>query len=271
MSDMGVELNLGLESPEISPGPNPTADDLANPYLNSIPEVDRPVVGKYLKGWQGNVTRRFQAIHDEYAPYKELGDPEELRMARQIYDLANEEPSTLVRGLVEAIPELRDEILAMLGGSSSPPVGASGTSVGYNNPWADQGIPDEFAKQFQYQQQIIEAVAMKMMEGDTQNQAAQEDAELEDVLQQLHQQYGDFDEEAVLVKMYQGLDPEQAIHAWNDQVQELINNRVSRRVPPPVLGGNGSVPAGGVEPSKLSDNDRRKYVADMLEAARDQS
>lgn len=268
MSDMGedpgININFGPGGEENAPSP----DDLANPYLASIPEVDRNVVAKYIKGWQGNVTRRFQDIHNEYAPYKQLGDPEELSKAASLYNLMNESPHEIFRVLVENandIPEVA-QMLQQYAGQQQQQYRPQGE---FENPWAEDGIPDEFATMFIQQQQVLAALADKVLGYDSNRQEEQEAAQLDEVLNDLHSQYGDFDEEHVLLRMYQGMDPDSAVKDWESSIQQAINSRQSAKPPPFVLGGNGSVPHGGVDPTKLSDKDRRSYIAQQLQAVID--
>jgi hypothetical protein len=259
--ESGFQVDLGQSQfPE---------DDLANPYLNSIPEVDRNVVGKYLKGWQGNVTRRFQAIHDQYRPWQELGfSPEQAREHQALYDHFNSDPVGTVAWMVENIPEVAELFSQNFAGqgqqSGTSPVGSQS-----DNPWAEY-LPDDFVSQFQMQNQVLQALAERVLNSDTQYQQDQEDAQLDGLLEQMHQSFGDFDEEAVLLKMYQGMEPEEAIQSWNDSIQQQINSRTSQRPPPLVMGGNGSVPQGGPDPSKLNTEDRKNFITQALLAARDQ-
>jgi hypothetical protein len=104
---------------------------------------------------------------------------------------------------------------------------------------------------------------------DSSREEEQEAAQLDSVLDDLRSRHGDFDEEAVLLKMYQGMDPEAAVQSWEQSIQQAINRRSSAKPPPMVLGGNGSVPHGGVDPSKLGDKDRRSYIAQQLQAVID--
>lgn len=263
-SDPGIQINF---SPDGTQDASP--DDLANPYLSAIPEVDRNVVAKYIKGWQGNVTRRFQDIHNEYAPYKDLGDVADLQRARALYDLMNDRPEEVFRVLAEnagEIPEIQG-ILQQMGGQQGYQYQQQ--DGGFQNPWSEHGVPDDFAKMFVDQQQVVAALAERVMGFDSNQQEAQEAAQLDEVLNDLYDRHGDFDEQAVLLRMYHGMDPDAAVADWDESIQQAINNRQSAKPPPFVLGGNGSVPHGGVDPKSLSDTDRRKYIAEQLQAVID--
>lgn len=260
--DPGININFG---PDGSQQADP--DDLANPYLASIPEVDRNVVAKYIKGWQGNVTQRFQALHDQYRPYEQLGDIEDMQRATALYNLMQDSPQEVFRVLADnahEIPEVA-ELLQQYGGQGQQ----QQQGEQYENPWADHGIPDDFANMFIQQQQVLAALADKVMGYDSNQQEEQEARQLDEVIDGLHSQYGDFDEDHVLLRMYQGMDPDAAVQDWSESIQQAINSRQSAKPPPMVLGGNGSVPHGGVDPKSLSDTDRRRYIAEQLQAVID--
>lgn len=263
-NDPGMQINFGPGGEQSEPNP----DDLANPYLASIPEVDRNVVAKYIKGWQGQVTQRFQALHDQYRPFKDMGDPEELSRARALYDLMNERPEDVFQVLVQNAGEIPgiQQALQQYGQQQYQQPQQQG---GFQNPWAEDGIPDEFANMFIQQQQVLAALADKVMGYDSNRQEEQEAAQLDSVLNDLHSRHGNFDEDHVLLRMYQGMDPEAAVQDWTESIQQAINSRQSAKPPPMVLGGNGSVPHGGVDPSKMGDADRRSYIAQQLQAVID--
>lgn len=263
-ADDGMQINFGPDGEE---APNP--DDLANPYLATIPEVDRNVVAKYIRGWQGNVTRRFQDIHRQYEPYKNLGNPDELSKATALYNLMDTNPASVFQILAESaddIPEIAEYLQQYTGQQQG---GYQQQGGEFENPWAEQGIPDDFATMFLQQQEVLQALAEKVMGYDSSRQEDEEAAQLDGVLDDLHSRYGEFDEDAVLLRMYQGMDPDSAVKDWDQSIQQAINSRQSTKPPPMVLGGNGSVPHGGVDPTKLSDADRRKYIAQQLQAVID--
>jgi hypothetical protein len=244
--------------------PNATPQDLSSPFLKNVAEANRPIIAKYLKDIQGGVTKRFQSIHDQYAPFKGL-DPEETQLAMQFFSLANEDPEKVIEALLQAVPDLQPKYR---GGSPVPPVG---NEDGFNNPWADDGVPDAFAKEHLQLREIVGALAEQFMGSQTASQEAAEDAELDSVLNDLHENFGDFNEELVLLKIANGMEPASAVQAWQGEMQQFIDNRRSPRIPPPVSGGNGSIASGGVDPSKLGDAERKAYIAKTLEALQQNS
>jgi hypothetical protein len=99
-------------------------------------------------------------------------------------------------------------------------------------------------------------------------QAAESDKALENELGALKQKHGDFDEEQVLMRMlHKGMNAEEA---YADHAQYVDNIR-SRRPAPTLLGGAGSIPNRSIDPVKLNSKDTRSLVAQMMEAANNQS
>jgi hypothetical protein len=43
-------------------------------YLEPLPESVRPLVEPAFKEWDAQVTKRFQSLHSEYEPYKQIID-----------------------------------------------------------------------------------------------------------------------------------------------------------------------------------------------------
>lgn len=230
------------------PGQETNPDSLANPFLAKIPEGDREVVAKYIKDWDSGVTKRFQQIHQEYAPYKNLGaDPEALQSAWALKQLIDDDPARVY--------ELLGQVLQ--GGEQQQVQQMQGL----------EDLPPAFVEKFTRMEQILESLAGQFMQSREQQQASQEDQQLDEYLQGLQSQFGDFDEQWVLSRMAAGVDGEQAVQEYNAWLQEQINSRLSPKRPVPVLGGGGAVPTNGVDPRKLSRQQTQDLVAKMLEDA----
>lgn len=267
----GQETETGTEQPPVENGfiappeqstgtaqPTENPDSLANPFLNNIPELDRQVVAKYIKDWDAGVTRKFQEIHSQYEPYKQLGaSPEDLQAAFNIYQQLNQDPKAFYQALADALGDELEE----QGQQETPPQQV--------NP-AFQGLPPEFQAEYQQTRKAVEALAQYILDQqDSQKQQA-EDAELDNYIKTLRDKHGDFDEEYVLTKMYTaGMDGEQAIAAWKQSVQDYINKaggvqNSGQPVFKPLHGG-GSVP--NEESKKITDlsrNETKNLVAELM-------
>ena len=88
---------------------------------------------------------------------------------------------------------------------------------------------------------------------------------LDNVMEELHTNSGPFNDEYVLLKISQGLSPEEAVQAWNDAVGDIDSRRSQQA--PRLLSGQGGTPLDQVDKSKLSDPAfRKEYGAELLKA-----
>jgi hypothetical protein len=265
MSDFGSGETIQGGQEAFNSGPvedygSPPEETLGNAFLKNIPEVDRKVLEPYIKQWDAGVTKRFQSIHDEYRPYKQLGvDVEELQTALAISQLIDRDPQLVY-----------DQLAAHLGHAGAQQVMAQQTQTP-QEPAVDPryaGLPQEFLTEYEQQKQLLIQVATLLAEDRKTKQAEQENQDFTEYLGKLHQKHGEFDEEYVAMKMSQGLTGEQAIKAYSDFVQAQVNRVTGGiRRPPTLLGGQGSVPSGTVDPSKLSGRDSKEIMAQMLQHA----
>lgn len=100
-------------------------------------------------------------------------------------------------------------------------------------------------------------------------QERQEQAQLDDLVKALHNEYGDFDEDWVLLQIGRNIPPAEAVKAWNSLIESKVSS-FAKPKPPAVMAGNGSVPGSQVDLSKLTGAERIKFVADTLAAANQQ-
>jgi len=270
MSDISANGGLPTEQGALNLGPveslpSVPEETLGNAFLKHIPEVDRKVLEPYIKDWDAGVTRRFQAIHDEYRPYKSLGvDPDTLRSAYDLYQLIDNDPQLVYDRLAEALGHAgAQQVMQQQAAQQTAPPQSDPTV----DPRFD-GLPEQFVAEYQQQRELLIAVATMLAEDKKTKQTEQENQEFTNYLASLHKKHGDFDEEYVAMKMSQGMDGEKAVKAYSDFVQATVNRVTGGNPKPPtLLGGAGSVPNGAVDPSKLASKDSKAILADMLQKA----
>jgi hypothetical protein len=242
---------------------------VATDFLKGIPDQDRSIVEKYVKNWDAEVTRKFQGIHEQYKPYKDLGaDPDSLSQSWRIYQALNQDPVATLKLLQEAVEEMYpyDE-----DGDYEQPVGQQN-----DQPWRQtqqpalpeyEGLPQEFVQTFQSMQQQIEQMSQALNNTQQSITEKEQNQMLDNLLSQLHTEHGEFDEDYILLQLSKGKSPQEAIEAWSNFVDGVANSR--RKAPaPPIFGGQGGVPNGQVDPSKIKDPSmRRQLIAQILEAS----
>lgn len=236
-------------------GGNPQGS-FSNPFLETVAEEDRAVVGKYLDDWDKNISRRFTEKDQEIRPYKELGTPEEVRYYKQLYDMLDSDPKAVYDQIGEALgltgKQVEKAIEQGSGGTSNIP----DELAGYLNPI--QSKLDQF-------ETLIKTLAQNNMDTRSSIEQEREDAQLDSFLSDLHEEHGEFDEQYVLLMMHQGMDGEQAVEAFQELVGNYSGgNNQQRFAPlPPALSGGG-VPSTQESLGKMDSKTVQGLVANIM-------
>lgn len=256
----------GTEAPPV--GENDSQP--ANPFLEAVDPNDRAVVEKYIKQWDANVTRRQMELQRQYEPYRNLGDVETLTKAQQLYDYFQRNPQEVYQKLHSAFGQQQQVPQPQLQPNVNSGQGFSGNEfpedlAPYLTPLQQQFVQQRQEMQ-QFQQtttQVLEALAGYVTNQQQTSQQAQEDAALDQQLNLLKAEFGDFDEEFVLAKMYAGVDPVEAVRAYKSKFQASINQQRTG----PTLNGGGGTPPSGKSVQDLNQKETRALVADVLAKA----
>lgn len=234
-------------------GDNPAWADL----LNILPTQLHGVVKPQLQKWDQGVQQKFQQVHSEYEPWKGLIDaglsPDDVQYAVSIMNVINEDPQKLYDTL--------GEYLGISNGANSEQGGAD-DSEGSDDEYTDPRI-QELEQGYQNLAQIALAQHQEREE-------AEADAELDNYLGQLKEQYGEYDEQYVLALMASGADGEQAVQQFQ-QLVEQAKVQQNRPPAPTIMGPGGGLPSQQINPSELNGKGRRELVANMLKGAAEQN
>lgn len=246
-------------TPETSGQGSEPEYSLASEFLSRVPENDRAVVERYVKQWDAGVTRRFQDLHSQYAPYQELGEVEDLQKAIGLIEMLNEAPERFYYALQEQLG-IADGTQAGVPTEQQQPVGGGEQ----NQP----GLPPEFVSRIDKQEEMLKSIAEYVLNLHNTQQESVEDQELEQYMQLLHDEYGDFDDDYVLTKMFHGADGDSAVKAYMNLVQQQVNaaNAPASGLPPTLSSGSGggAVPTEQIDLGKIPRNDVKSLVADIL-------
>lgn len=231
------------------------SDSIASPFLAAIPEQDRNIVAKYIKDWDAGVTKKFQGIHEQYKPYKELGDYERVKMAMDVVAVMEEDPQLFYENLAQALGLNEEEMSDIFDPAQNE------QPQNQNTDPRDAEISDLRAMvesmQTNFQQSQQSAVEKQQMD------------ELDNYIKNMHNEHGDFDEDWVLLQISKGTDPVEAVKSWNSMINDKVGS-FAKRPSPNILSGQGSSPGNQVDPSKFDAKQRKDYIAEMLSAASQQ-
>ena len=249
-------------SQETQGNPETNQDNqFSNDFLNGIPEQDREIVGKYVSQWDKGVQERFNTINTQWAPYKDLGDIEDLKRAIQVSQAINDDPIAFYNEFTKILDQLKQEGLLDMEDNVIPNTGVPSvapTQTGVDSNPYEAKIAE------------LEASLAKMNENFTNSQKAAQDKEemqrLDNLMKDLHTKHGAFDDDYFLLQLQRGKSPEEAIKAWQDTIENAVSSR-NRPNPPKIPMGGGNVPSGQVDPSKMSEADRIKYLTSLLQQA----
>jgi hypothetical protein len=237
-------------------------DSLGGSFLQRVPEDHRSLLEPYVKQWDAGVTRRFQDIHSRYEPYKQFIEqniaPDQILDGIQLFNLIENNPQYVYEQLAKALGSEQ-------GSGEQPPQGNSDESL--------QGLPPELAAQIQRQQTALEGLTKFIMQQQEQAKIEAENQALDNYLAQMHEEYGDFNEDFVVAQIARGVDPDKAVKSWMDAVQAAVEARDKQgngagAFAPPVLGGGGrALPLNGTDVKKASSKDVTDMVSNILAQA----
>lgn len=235
--------------------PDEPLNEFAQGILNQIPEADRSVVQKYIKQWDGGVTQHLQKIHEQYAPYKELGDIEALQNSLYYTSMLQNDPQGFIKTVTEAMKE-------------------AGMSLDDFEPEVEQQqgsgafeIPKEFTSRIDTMEKMLGSMYEQFQGYTSSQQEEAQIAQLDKLLTDMHSRHGEFDDEWVLLQIERGKDPEEAVKLFQKNIVEKYGS--PRKQAPTLLSANGAVKQDQVVPSKLNPDQRKQWALQALLANQD--
>lgn len=133
----------------------------------------------------------------------------------------------------------------------------------------DAGNDDPRIAQMQNQLDTLAQIALaQRQEGLQAQQNAEADKWLDNELSGLKKKYGDVNEREIIMRMaHLDMSAEQAYEDYTGMITEARRTRPA----PMILGNGGAVPRNAIDPTKLSSADTKNVVAQMLQAANNES
>lgn len=237
-------------------------------FLDRFDEDSRGTAEEVFKEWDGNVTRKFQEIHEEYKPYKELidgYDPEVLGAGVQLLEQLRDNPRAVYDNIGSHFKWNNDS--NNNGNVSDDNNQTTGQS---NVPMQNrhQAIPDErysnLEKQLQQLQSVIQEQQMNVQR---QNELQQ----FNNYLDTLSQKYGDYDRDWVLGKIASGIEPEIAVQSYIQWYEKVTGRQFSsqqeQNAPGTIsniLGSGGGTANQAFDPAKMTRTQTQEFISNML-------
>jgi hypothetical protein len=228
--------------------------------LKGAPQEHVSMMEPYLKKFDAGVTRRFQDLQNQYKPYANLDwDEDTAGQMAEVYRVLNEEPERLYHALREQL-ELDEEE------QNDEDTGDEESAQSF------QGISPELQQRFDQQQQVLEALATVVLQGQQEQQHSIEDQEFDGYMDLLKQEFGNFDEKYVTMLIANGEDGEAAVKQYQTMVQELLNQagQATEGFPNALLSSSGGGAVPQQEPQKLGQipqSDLRNLIKNVITQA----
>ena len=247
--EVSSEEPVGSQEETPGTGMNPAWNDL----LGSLPSSLHSQITPHLSKWDQGVQQKIQQVHSQYEPYKFL-----------LENKVQPQQINYAMGVLRAIEERPQEVLQAL--QAYVGIDDSQEEQGqFDQPNDAEELPEwRQDPEFQRLNGLVETMAQLLVQQRQNEVQTQADVELENEINSAKEQFGDFDEEWVLTKLYNNPNMElgDAVKAYKDFEKGILAR--SRKPGPPVMGSGGSV--ANVGNVKLTDDkDRRNLIANMLQ------
>lgn len=241
--------------------------------LDAIPAEYHDKVTPTLQNWDAGVSRRFQKIHDEYEPYKQFADydPSAIEEAVKIYESLNSDPNATWEAIGRAY------------GLSPEQVSQAESSLEEDDYDLSDLPPALRAKleRLDLHEQVLETITQRMLSQQEIEEQAQEDAALEELMGELKEAHGNFDEDYVVGLMAAGVDPDEAVTRYKGMVSRfgLAEPRATTppaqasppvEVPRVMSSGGGVAGLGDQDVTKMDNRQTKDLVAELLRLSQSQ-
>ena len=221
--------------------------DYGQRFVQNAPEEERAYAEKYVKQWDQGYAKAKAQWESEISEYRQLGDPQELNVGKQLYSMLVNQP--------EAFQERINKYFADRGIAIPP------------QQQAVEEDGDPYDTRFKSVEQRLEQMQRAQYE---QHQAQSEKQQIDEFKAQLaeaRKAHGDFDEQTVigLIAAGSASSIDAAVQHYRALEQRILQSK-GRGTAPNLLGSNGTPPRGGkkLDFSKASDKEINAYIAESL-------
>ena len=223
-----------------------------NEFLNIIPEDLHSQITPILSQWDKNIQAKFDTVASEWEPYKNFKDnkidPQNLEFGINLVNQLSNDPKSVYDALKEHYKFDIDKI----------------TDTAKPSKEDTEDTVDPYETRFREYDDRINLLSRALIAKHQKEAEELEDRKLNNELDSLRKTHGDFDEQWVLSRMYNGVKAEDAVKNYLEW-ETGIRNRYSPK--PLIMGTGGGIPIQSIDPVKLNDRQVRDLIVEQLKAA----
>lgn len=258
------------QAPTENPGGNPAWA----PILEALPESLHGIITPKLKEWDQGVTKRFQDIHNQYAPFKpfleQKVDPQRLQVGMQVLDVLDRDPVSFYRNM--------EQQLRSAGLIEEAKAAAEAAEDAEEEQQEKETVDPRIKKIEEQQQQFMQNLEQARLQQEQQRAQQETDAAVDRELAELQQKYGPLDEPmqrelflrylalATAAEQQGAKEPPTLLDAM-ESLQGFVTYHSQRPRPaaPKVVPPGGGLPAPTQKPvGQLTEAERRERAAQLV-------
>lgn len=265
MLGMQNESEVAEEAEEVQETKPQAGHPAWQQILNQIPEELHAQVIPTLQEWDAGVNRRFQKIHDEYAPLKRFGevDPDEMKEALDVYQALVNDPATTW----EAIGRVYGLSPQQVSQVAANPYG-EGDSDNFDLDDLPPAIKDRLSR-LDVHDKVLEAITGELLQRKEAEEEAEANEAFDEYLDELREEFGEYDEDYVVGLIAAGVDGEEAVQRFQQFAQQYQTPQ-PKNAAPRVMSGGGGIPNNAPpDVSRLSNQDTQKLIEELLRLSQD--
>lgn len=249
-----------VDSSSEGTGINPAWND----FLEVIPSQLHSQVTPHLQKWDQNYQNGIQKVHSQYEPYKFLVENEvpadNVQYGINLVNAIENNPQEVLKALQEWIGEESE--------GEEAPVAEQTSEQGQETPeWLQH-------PEFKQMKDTVTNLATTLQQERDQQEQAKINQQIEKELTDLKTEFGDYDEEWVLIKASNDPngDLKAAVQAYKNFEKAAIERAQQANTnAPPVLPSGSAPVTQQLNPSTLDDKGRRNLVTQLLQQAKSQT
>ena len=212
-------------------------------FLATLPEEEQAVISKYSTDWASHFDSQKTEYESKLNRYAELGDLEELKIARIAYDNIINSPEKVLEILQNTLNEKEAE------------------QVAKEVPFKE--LPPEFVDKFKSLEQTVLPVVDFVTKQQEEAARAANLAAVDNMLAEMEKKHGEFDKEYVLGQMIAGKTQDQAIDAYKAFTNRITANANKAKLPPTVIHGSGTI---SQEQKPATSSERKALLTQILQS-----